>query len=37
MHVKFTGDVAIMAPPFISEKTDIDAMIDTFRRTLEAI
>ncbi len=37
MHVKFTGDVAIMAPPFISEKTDIDAMIDTLRRTLEAI
>ena len=37
LHVKFTGDVAIMAPPFISEKRDIDSMIDILRQTIEKI
>ena len=37
MHAKFTGDVAIIAPPFISEKKHIDFMIDTLRQTLVKI
>ena len=35
MHAKFTGDTAIMAPPFISEKAHIDEMLDKLRQTLE--
>jgi beta-alanine--pyruvate transaminase len=35
MHAKFTGDTAIMAPPFISEKGHIDEMFDKLRQTLE--
>ena len=35
MHVKFTGDTGIVAPPFISEKEHIDEMIDKLRSTLE--
>jgi len=34
LHVKFTGDAGIIAPPFISTKDDIDEMIDILRRTL---
>ena len=37
MHVKFTGDSGIVAPPFASEKEHIDEMIDKLRMTLEAI
>lgn len=36
MHVKFTGDTACVAPPFITEKGQIDEMVDKLRRTLEA-
>ncbi len=36
-HVKWTGDTAIVAPALIAEKSDIDEIIDAFRRTLEAI
>lgn len=36
MHVKFTGDTACVAPPFISEKAHIDEMIDKLRQTLES-
>ncbi len=35
MHIKFTGDSAIMAPAFVSERAHIDEMIDVFRRTLD--
>ena len=35
LHVKFTGDTGIVAPPFISEKEHIDEMIDKLRSTLE--
>jgi len=35
--VKFTGDVAIFAPPFISEKSNIDSMIDILRQTIEKL
>ena len=37
MHVKFTGDTGIVAPPFISEKEHIDEMIDKLRSTLEKV
>ena len=37
MHVKFTGDTGIVAPPFISEEAHIDEMIDKLRLTLEKI
>ncbi len=37
MHVKFTGDAGIVAPPFASEKEHIDEMIDKLRMTFEAI
>ena len=34
LHVKFTGDSGIVAPPFISTEDDIDEMMDILRRTL---
>jgi beta-alanine--pyruvate transaminase len=37
MHAKFTGDTAIMAPPFVSEKAHIDEMFDKLRQTLEKV
>lgn len=37
MHVKFTGDTGIVAPAFVADKSHIDEMIDTLRKTLEAI
>jgi beta-alanine--pyruvate transaminase len=37
MHVKFTGDSGIVAPPFISEKSHIDEMMDKLRSMLEEI
>lgn len=36
-HCKWTGDTAIVAPPFISEKSHIDEMIDCFRKTLSEV
>lgn len=35
MHVKFTGDAGIVAPPFITEKSEIDEMCAILRTTLE--
>ncbi|MEM9813034.1 MAG: aminotransferase class III-fold pyridoxal phosphate-dependent enzyme [Pseudomonadota bacterium] len=35
LHVKFTGDVGILAPQFIAERTHVDQMVDIFRRTLD--
>lgn len=37
MHVKFTGDSGIVAPPFVSEKEHIDEMIDKLRAMLVEI
>ncbi|MEM8662808.1 MAG: aminotransferase class III-fold pyridoxal phosphate-dependent enzyme [Pseudomonadota bacterium] len=34
-HVKFTGDSAIVAPPFIAERHHIDEIVDKLRRTLD--
>lgn len=36
-HVKWTGDTAIVAPPFVSEKSHIDEIVDIFRKTLSEI
>jgi len=35
LHVKFTGDNAILAPAFVAERQHIDEIIDTFRKTLD--
>ena len=34
LHVKFTGDCALVAPPLISEKKDIDNIFGIFRDVL---
>ncbi|MEM7072280.1 MAG: aminotransferase class III-fold pyridoxal phosphate-dependent enzyme, partial [Pseudomonadota bacterium] len=34
LHVKFTGDSAILAPPLISKEAHLDEIIDKFRKTL---
>jgi beta-alanine--pyruvate transaminase len=34
-HVKFTGDVAIIAPPFIAGRAHIDEIVAKFRKTLD--
>ena len=36
LHVKFTGDSAILAPMFICEESHIDEIIGKFRATLDA-
>jgi beta-alanine--pyruvate transaminase len=37
LHVKFTGDSGIIAPPFVAEEKHIDEMIDKLRKTLSKI
>lgn len=37
MHVKFTGDVGIVAPPFISTEAHIDEMVEKLRMTIDAL
>jgi beta-alanine--pyruvate transaminase len=32
LHVKFTGDAGIVAPPFVAEKTHIDQIVDILRK-----
>jgi beta-alanine--pyruvate transaminase len=34
LHVKFTGDAGIVAPPFVAEKSHIDQMVDILRKVL---
>ncbi len=34
LHIKFTGDAGIIAPPFVAEKSHIDQIIDILRKTL---
>ncbi len=36
LHVKFTGDVGIVAPQFIAEREHVDQIVDRFRATLDA-
>ncbi|MEO1550641.1 MAG: aminotransferase class III-fold pyridoxal phosphate-dependent enzyme, partial [Pseudomonadota bacterium] len=35
LHVKFTGDVGIVAPMFIAERAHIDEITEKFRKTLD--
>ena len=35
VHVKFTGDTGIVAPPFIAEEGHIDEMMEMLRHTLK--
>ena len=35
LHVKFTGDVAIVAPAFVAERHHIDEIVDKLRKTLD--
>ena len=35
LHVKWTGDNAILAPAFIAERSHIDEIIEKFRKTLD--
>src|SRR5688572_3322374 len=37
LHLKATGDSAIVAPPLIAERGHVDEMIDILRRTLKSI
>lgn len=37
LHVKFTADTGIIAPPFISEKQHIDKIVGTIRETLSEL
>ncbi|MFO1307176.1 MAG: aspartate aminotransferase family protein [Burkholderiales bacterium] len=37
LHLKTTGDCAIVAPPLIAEKSHIDMIVDILRRTLAAL
>ena len=34
LHVKWTGDNAIIAPAFVAERKHIDEIVDKFRRPL---
>lgn len=34
LHVKFTGDAAIVAPPFIAERSHVDEIVSILRRVL---
>jgi beta-alanine--pyruvate transaminase len=35
LHVKFTGDNAIIAPAFVAERKHIDEIVDKFRKSLD--
>jgi beta-alanine--pyruvate transaminase len=37
LHIKFTGDSGIVAPPFVSEEKHIDEMVDKLRKTLSKV
>ena len=35
LHVKWTGDNAIIAPAFVAERKHVDEIVDKFRSTLD--
>ena len=37
LHLKATGDAAIVAPPLIAERAHVDTIIDVLRRTLQSL
>ena len=34
LHIKWTGDTAIIAPPLVAEKAHIDELIEKLRKTI---
>jgi beta-alanine--pyruvate transaminase len=37
VHIKTTGDAAIVAPAFVMEAGEIDEMCDVFRKVLKTL
>jgi len=37
MHIKFTGDAGIIAPPLIAKRSHIDTIVEILRRTIKAL
>ncbi len=37
LNLKTTGDSALVAPPFIAERRDVDMIVDILRKTVEAL
>ena len=37
LHIKWTGDNAIIAPAFIAERKHVDEIVDKFRKTLDQL
>ena len=37
LHLKSTGDAAIVAPPLIAERAHIDSIVEILRRTLKSL
>jgi len=37
LHLKATGDSAIIAPPLIAERAHVDEIVDILRRTLKQL
>ena len=37
LHIKWTGDNAIIAPAFVAERKHIDEIVDKFRKTLDQL
>ena len=37
LHLKATGDAAIIAPPLIAERQHVDTIVDILRRTLKSL
>jgi beta-alanine--pyruvate transaminase len=37
LHLKATGDAAIVAPPLVAERSHVDAIVDILRRTLKSL
>jgi beta-alanine--pyruvate transaminase len=37
LHLKATGDAAIVAPPLIADRSHVDMIVDILRRTLQAL
>ncbi len=36
LHLKSTGDAAIVAPPLIAQRAHVDEIVDILRRTLKS-
>ena len=37
LHIKFTGDCGVVAPPLVAQKSHIDEMIDKFAKAFKTI